>query len=360
MLTRNAVCLCADRNFLVPALFVADAVQKFRAEGDPPFDILVFTGPDDVTDAEREWMADRGLHHRDDLDTAHFSDISIWNERLSQATLMRLCLAAHLESEYDRLLYLDADLTIHDRLGPLFRLDTGEFPLAAVESGRIWMEPGGARLQEAEAQYRALGMTPPYSYFNSGVLYIDVAKWNRADLGTRSLDFIRNNSEICGFADEDSLNALLDGRIAWLSPIWNMRPGGRWRAAIHEIAQPVILHHVGDAKPWRPYGYHRRLLAMRQYFQAYEAFVSEMPEWQAWLDAQWGWRDVRANLAWEARRVTRLLRGRPEAPSRQQRAAYIAAFKEMCAQTNLVDVEQGIVSGEGGRLRLGTSLAEAA
>src|SRR5688572_27212021 len=41
--TRNAVCLCTDRNMLIPALFVADAVQSRQPDSSNRYDVIVFS-----------------------------------------------------------------------------------------------------------------------------------------------------------------------------------------------------------------------------------------------------------------------------------------------------------------------------
>ena len=138
MSNRFAVCLCVDARMLIPALFVAASVKANRTGQFPGFDLIVITPPEDADQAARDWMAQRGILHRDDLDTSATAGIDVPRGRLSPATLTKLFLAPHFANRYDRILYLDADLTIHDDVAALFALDTGEFPLAAVPSGRVW------------------------------------------------------------------------------------------------------------------------------------------------------------------------------------------------------------------------------
>jgi lipopolysaccharide biosynthesis glycosyltransferase len=181
---------------IIPALFVADSVN--RAAGSArPFDTLVLTGPSDVSKVHRQWTSEHGIELRDDLDVSPVGDIPMLQERLSAATLMKLLLPGFLADRYDMILYLDSDLTIHDDVSSIFALDTGNFPLAAVPSARVWEGRSKAERQWTEEHFRALGMTPPYRFFNTGVLLIDVGKWNREGLGNRTLNFIRQNPDLC-------------------------------------------------------------------------------------------------------------------------------------------------------------------
>jgi lipopolysaccharide biosynthesis glycosyltransferase len=170
-------------------------------------------------------------------------------------------------------------------------------------------------------------------------------------LGESALAFIRKNPELCELPDEHALNALLDGDFVELSPVWNMRPAKRWHAVTHEIARPVIVHHVGEDKPWRRYGYRKRLFPDRTAYQLYESFLKGTP-WSGWLDEQWTARDLGKTFAWEVRRLKRRVLGRSTEPSKAQRRAYIDAFRRYCAEGRFADVEQGIVSRENGNLRL--------
>src|SRR5690606_32866131 len=145
--------------------------------------------------------------------------------------------------------------------------------------------------------FRALGMTAPYRYFNAGVLLIDVAGWNREAIGERALDFVRDHPDLCQLIDEDALNGVLDGNMLDISPVWNVHPSDV-PGGMESFIEPVVLHHYGDDKPWRRYGYGKRLFPDRSAYRLYEDFIRATP-WSDWLRGQWTARDLRANLEWE-------------------------------------------------------------
>jgi len=350
MSSRNAICFCADRNMLIPALFVGDSVN--RAAGPArQFETIVFTAPSEVSAVHRKWMSEHEIAHYDDLDSSQIDRIGMLQPRLTSATLMKLMLPRHLAGRYDKILYLDADVTIHENPSPIFSVDTGEYALAAVPSGRIWAEGSEAERQRAEAHFQALGMTLPYRYFNTGVMLIDVEKWNCYDLDTRALGFLQEHSDICFLPDEDALNGVLDGGIAELSPIWNMRPPRPGPRIARNLARAVIVHHAGEHKPWRRYGYGRRLFEDPTPYRLYEAFLTNTP-WPNWLHEQRSGRDVYKSLVWEVRRFTRRLRGKLDEPTRRQRRAQVEAMRKYLAQSDFVDVAQGITIQSDCHLRL--------
>lgn len=352
--TRNAVCLCADSRMLIPALFVADAVKSHSKSSGNCFDTIIFAEPSEVTDVHRRWMDQRGILLCENMDMSQMLGVCKFQKRLSPATLMKLFLAKHLAGRYDKILYLDCDLTIHDDVSSIFSLDTALFALAAVPSGRILVHLSEKKRKETEDHFHKLGMTKPYRYFNAGVLYIDVKRWNSEGLGDRTLEFIRQNPDLCFLPDEDALNAVLDGGIAELSSIWNARPLPRWhKKGTIGIASPAIIHHAGNEKPWRRFVYGRSLFPDMTGYKLYKEFLKDSP-WPGWLGEQWGWHDLYMNIRGEIGRILRKLRlrGEWEEPSVRQRKVYDNTVRQYYEEAQFVDEEQGIVIRENGKLRL--------
>jgi lipopolysaccharide biosynthesis glycosyltransferase len=348
---RNAICLCVDRRMLIPAFFVAKSILSMRSSSSEPFDIIIFAEASEVEDVHRHWMEEQGIKLCDDLDMRRLRGVAKLQDRLSEATLVKLTIAGHLAGRYDKLLYLDADLTIHDDISALFRMETGEFPFAAVSSGRSWTFHRAIEWERAVEHFRSLGMTPPYHFFNTGVLYIDIGKWNEADVAGRVLSFIRQNAETCYLPDEHGLNGVINGRFSELSPIWNCLPVLPWRAEVVDIVKPVIVHHIGHDKPWRRFGYGKRLFPDLSAYRAYETFLAGTP-WPDWLSEQWDASDIWLSWKWEVRRLSRKVRGRFDQMTQAQRIVYFDALRRFCETETFADVEQGITVREGGRLRL--------
>ena len=349
---RNAVCVCVDGNMVVPGLFVLEAARTRRAAIADYDLILVTTGPADVTEAHRNWLSERRIQLRDDFDLSSLQNIDIREGRLTKATLLKLLLAEAFADHYDKILYLDADLTIHDDLAPIFSLDTKDFPLAAVPSARVETDWNRRQRQTEHAHFRALGMTEPFRYVNAGVLLIDVSHWNSDELTARTLDFLRRNPTLWRLPDEDALNAVLDGRLTELSPVWNLQAPMWANREVREMVEPVIIHYVGHNKPWRRYRRKMRLMEHRAAYRLYREFVRETP-WSAWLSEQWSLRDLRDSLVYERRQLARQIKGRGAADA--ERRTHMNAYRQYCAQAVFADVEQGIVRRDGGRLRLNKS-----
>jgi lipopolysaccharide biosynthesis glycosyltransferase len=336
----TAVCLCVDARMLLPAFFVADAVRKAAPSEALSFDIVIFVPLEDADDEHRRWAAGHGISLRHDIETASVQDIAIHQERLSAATLGKLLIPDLLAGRYCKILYLDADLVIGNDVSALFRLDMGERAVAAVPAGRTWHGVKDAERDKALDHFRDLGMTPPYRYFNSGVLLVDTQSWRRQDLTRRTLDFLTRKGEICQLPDEDALNGVLDGDLIELSPIWNASPGWQQLAAQPE-SRPAIVHYAGPFKPWKRFMKGKGLLQDRKAYRLYRSFVRDTP-WPEWLGQQWTGRDLMRAARHQAKGGIKRLLGRKRGPSKAQRQSQQAALRQFLAETRFADVEQGI------------------
>ena len=128
------------------------------------------------------------------------------NAQLSRATYGRLAAPALLEAE--RFVYLDADVIVNDDLSYLFEFNLAGNPVAAARSVTIPTVSSPLGLSE----WKRLGLAPNTPYFNAGVLVIDRAAWQSADLTQRVLDFARDYGGDTRFLDQDAMNAVLAGK----------------------------------------------------------------------------------------------------------------------------------------------------
>jgi lipopolysaccharide biosynthesis glycosyltransferase len=335
---------------LVPALYVAAEAAR-RAAG--AYDVHIMAEEGELDGEHRRWMEARNIQAIAGLDFSDLRRITLANTRLTSATLIRLVMPEILAGRYDRVLYLDADTEIAGDIGGMFKLDLNGAVLAAVPASRVpKLEPPGAYRQRV-AHFRALGMSEPYRFFNSGVMLIDIARWLKQGIGMRALEFIRDNPSICWLPDEHSLNAVLDGRICELSPIWNFRTTSMTLLRGRDDVVPVIRHYDGPQKPWKRFARGRRLFSLEGAYRRYRRFVAATP-WRDWLRQQWSPQDLLDNLRYEVRALFahasgRKVRGvRTRQRHRKLRKIYLRYLRE----TTFDDVRQGIAVFRNGRLML--------
>jgi hypothetical protein len=136
--------------------------------------------------------------------------------RRTEAAYLRLALPAAFGGEYARLLYLDSD--VFPQGGDwraLIGLDLRGRPIGAVRDNLQWRAP-----RRNPLQFRRLGLGPA-SYFNSGLMLIDVAAYNGQEVLERCLALAAARPDRLVGLDQELLNAVLHGDWAELSPVWN-------------------------------------------------------------------------------------------------------------------------------------------
>lgn len=184
-----------------------------------------------------------------------------------------------------RVLYIDGDTVIQSDLVPLAEHDLGQHPIGAVQDTMFltWHHKSQSndprrrrRYQKTLARWSA-SMTAfnADQYFNSGVLLLD---YDRIDaLGFTAAMHNLDRVADLRLPDQDYLNELFAGHVAWLDPKWNAQWGnietrrGSIPAQVrHQWAQsrrnPAILHFIGKPKPWHPLNAKEfvRLLGLQQ------------------------------------------------------------------------------------------------
>jgi lipopolysaccharide biosynthesis glycosyltransferase len=162
--------------------------------------------------------------------------------------------APELLSELDRVLFLDADLLALGSLDPLWETDLTGHYVAAVTN-----------VLQADHLFRPaeLGIDPPQSYFNAGVMLMDLDAMRRDGCAAAMREFAAaNRASDLMFRDQDALNVVLGPRRLALHPRWNCMNSFEvfpWSAyvfgakALEEARRdPAIRHFEGPGpnKPW--------------------------------------------------------------------------------------------------------------
>ncbi|KAF0676297.1 glycosyltransferase family 8 protein [Profundibacterium mesophilum] len=233
---RGCAVLCCDAAFLPYAAFAGHRIRL----GAPDLDVLICSNrPLPIPPA-------LGLSGRV-IETGGAFDALDADARVTAATYLRLALPDALAGDYDRLFYLDCDIHVHRgagaRIAALLGAQMGGCPVAAVRDTQQWRSPD-AHLSDM----RALGL-PPGPYLNAGVMMIDIPAWRRAGLTGEALAFGADHAGRLEHRDQTLLNAVLQGRWAELSPVWNWQYT-RASRMFEAMTAPHLVHFIGAVKPW--------------------------------------------------------------------------------------------------------------
>jgi len=160
------------------------------------------------------------------------------NHHLPTAAWCRLLLPSLLPDDVDRVLYLDCDLIVLENLKELETIDLNDKAVALVPdyaSKAHWPEFLGL-----------LELPLDGTYYNSGVMIMNLSYFRQHDLADKILGFAVENPEKLTLMDQCAINAVLRNDIFPLEKHYNFAPN----VGLIEEEQPRIVHFMG-LKPWQ-------------------------------------------------------------------------------------------------------------
>ncbi len=160
---------------------------------------------------------------------------------ISMAVYYRISIPDIIPKHIDKILYIDCDTIILNDLTKLWNTNMRNKVVGAI-----------ADLPETSSDRKKVLCIPESSdYFNSGVLLINVIKWKEFDVGWKVRSYLREYPERISFWDQDALNAILYDKFLVLSERYNVMiflQSNRIPRTYRNL--PVILHYIGQKKPW--------------------------------------------------------------------------------------------------------------
>ncbi|MBV9487633.1 MAG: glycosyltransferase family 8 protein, partial [Frankiaceae bacterium] len=223
--------------------------------------VHLLAGPDigiPTQDLLREFVGQRGSKLRIHTGLEEMVDDLPVMDRIPTTMWYRVLLP-ELLPDVDRVLYLDADTIVASELQTLWATPLDGAYLAAVSNV---FEPG------MEGHAAAVGIDDSTTYFNSGVLLLNLAEMRSDRCSDAILACARNRPLL--WPDQDALNLVLGRRCVLLHPRWNCmntlffgRAGDTIFGAervVEATSNPGVIHFEGPgmAKPWHYLNRHPR------------------------------------------------------------------------------------------------------
>ena len=211
-----------------------------------------------------------------------------------------------------RILYLDADTLVADSVVPLWEIPLDGTTLAAV--------PNVIEPVARHRQLQALGLPDAATYFNSGVMLMNLSAMREQECTSRTLAYAREAGTRLIWGDQDALNAILATCYHQLHPRWNCQnslfswpPARRMfgdEVVDDAIRNPAILH-FGGSDLGRPWNY----ICEHPYKDLYRSHLKKTPWGHLPLQGQ-TWKNMLKkhtpqSVLCAGRRVAKLIRERP-------------------------------------------------
>lgn len=214
----------------------------------------------DVTDETRQQMESMAVSHGKTIEFHVIDSSSVDGTYsnadvgyISKSTYYRFLIPDILPAGVSKAIYLDGDLITLGSLSPLWDTELGpEEPAAIV------CDCGADDVRH----HNKIGIPLSQPYYNCGVMVLNLDCWRKEDLGSICMRHAQEHDY--PYMDQDVVNVLLGSRIKRLhfkynclilflnTPEEDLRlEKGKYFDEIHEACRrPVILHFVGDRKPW--------------------------------------------------------------------------------------------------------------
>lgn len=169
-----------------------------------------------------------------ELNKVSFEDLPV-TDYWSKAMYFRFIIPQILKKE-EKVFYFDADIICLKDASELFNINLNEKIVGAVlDIKRV------ARKKEKIFNLKE------NSYFNSGMMVIDIKKWNKYDILAKVIKILKCNIKFT-HPDQDALNIVLKNNVKYLKTCFNC-------IDIYSINNKniVILHFANHPKPWNKY-----------------------------------------------------------------------------------------------------------
>ena len=152
-----------------------------------------------------------------------------------------------LLGQYDRLVYLDADIFPMVAASEILDL---EMPggLAAVQDGATINGAPHSAGDDRARWKQSIGLNSD-RYFNAGVMILDQKMWAQVDFARELLDYMAKHGTSARMQDQDFLNCFFQDRWTELSPRFNYQKA-HFNYGYERVFPPVFLHFSSFQKPW--------------------------------------------------------------------------------------------------------------
>lgn len=164
-------------------------------------------------------------------------------KRITPIGMARIIIPEILPKDIERVIYLDGDTLITGDLKDLYNYDLG--------NNYVGMAKNIGHLEYKMYKFD--------TYFNSGVIVMDLNKLRKNDVSNKMIEYLSTHSEefiydgqtdnsVYLYPDQDLINIILDGKIKKLDQNWNNQTIGQ--IALVNCNLRGILHYIGPIKPW--------------------------------------------------------------------------------------------------------------
>ena len=186
------------------------------------------------------------------IDEEEVKNFPQYQKRYPKEIYFRLFATKYLPENLDKILYLDSDTLVINKLDELYNMDfEGNFYIATTHVKKILRKINEVRLR----------IDDDVPYINTGVLLINLKELRKIDVQKEVCKFVENNSKKLMLPDQDIITALYGNKIKIVDALrYNLGDRDLNLYNLNHIKNPiglkwvkentVIIHYYGRNKPW--------------------------------------------------------------------------------------------------------------
>ena len=172
----------------------------------------------------------------------------------SKTTYFRLFIPT-LYPQYDKALYLDADIVVNDDIAKLYNINIKNNLVGAAPDEVVGFTPIYREYVE-----KVVGVSSYKHYFNAGVLIMNLKELREFNFEEKFL-YLLEKTTFTVAQDQDYLNRICKGRVYFIDVTWDKMPVGRKNIPHNDIK---LVHYNFAHKPW-----HYESVLYEEYFWKY-------------------------------------------------------------------------------------------
>ena len=186
------------------------------------------------------------------IDEAEIRNLPVYEQRYPVEIYFRIYAVKYLPSDIDRILYLDADTLVINKLDELYNMDfEGNYFIATTHIRKLLHKFNEIRL----------GIEKDEPYINTGVLLMNLKELRKIKIEKEEINFIQKNRKKLILPDQDIISTIYGNKIKLVDALkynlgdrnlnhYNLnhpksKIGMKWICK-----NTVIIHYFGRNKPW--------------------------------------------------------------------------------------------------------------
>ena len=184
---------------------------------------------------------------------SEIDNFPVYEKRYPVEIYFRLYASKYLPQHIDKILYLDADIVVINKLNELYNMDfEDKYYIAATHIRKLLHKFNEIRLNIKEDE----------PYINTGVLLINLSELRKIDIEHKVIRFINKNKKILMLPDQDIISGIFGNKIKLIDGLkynlgdrdlrkYNLNNPNNKITLRWICKNTVIIHYYGRNKPWK-------------------------------------------------------------------------------------------------------------